>query len=127
MCCRPRFFLRARQMAGASGRMKNQRGPEVRPKKLLVPVILMALRQGNSYGYDLMEETATSFWKEGISSGTMYQRLRQMEKKGTVESTWDANATGPARRMYSITDAGEAHLGLWIESLKQYQSNVAAF
>jgi PadR family transcriptional regulator, regulatory protein PadR len=88
--------------------------------------MLMALRQCNSYGYELMEKT-TAFWKEAISPGTVYRTLRQMEKNGDVESAWHTNANGPARRMYSITDAGEAYLDLWIESLKQYQSTVEAF
>jgi PadR family transcriptional regulator, regulatory protein PadR len=88
--------------------------------------MLMALRQWNSYGYELMEKT-TAFWKEAISPGTVYRTLRQMEKNGDVESAWHTNANGEARRMYSITDAGEAYLDLWIESLKQYQSIVEAF
>ena len=92
----------------------------------MVPVMLMALRKWNSYGYELMEKT-TAFWQEAINPGTVYRTLRQMEKNGDVESVWYTNASGPARRMYSITDAGEAHLELWIESLKQYQSTVDAF
>ena len=88
--------------------------------------MLMALRQCNSYGYELMEKT-TAFWKEAINPGTVYRMLRQMEMNGDVVSTWETNANGPARRMYSITDAGEAYLDLWIESLKQYQSTVEAF
>jgi PadR family transcriptional regulator len=93
---------------------------------LLVPVMLMALRRSNSYGYKLMEET-TRFWKEAISPGTLYRTLRQMEKNGNLESAWDSKANGPARRMYSITDAGEAYLAIWIESLRQYQNTVDAF
>ena len=34
---------------------------------------------------------------------------------------------GPARRVYSITDAGETYLEFWAESLKQYQRNMDAF
>jgi PadR family transcriptional regulator, regulatory protein PadR len=113
-------------MAGSSVQVKYHRTTEVRPKNLLVPVMLMALRQCNSYGYELTEKT-TAFWKVAISPGTVYRTLRQMEKNGDVESAWHTNANGPARRMYSITDAGEANLDLWIESLKQYQSTVEAF
>ena len=97
--------------------VKNPPTTEVRPTNLLVPVMLMALRQWNSYGYELMEKT-TAFWQEAINPGTVYRTLRQMEKNGDVESVWYTNASGPARRMYSITDAGEAHLELWIESLR---------
>ena len=88
--------------------------------------MLMALRRSSSYGYKLMEETA-GFWKEAFSAGTMYRTLRQMEKNGNIQSAWDSKANGPARRMYSITDAGEAYLALWIESLQQYKSKVDAF
>ncbi len=105
---------------------KSQRTIEVRPKNLLVPVMLMALQRSNSYGYKLMEETA-AFWREAISPGTVYRSLRQMEKNGNIKSTWETNASGPARRMYYITDAGEAYLDLWIKALEQYQSNVQAF
>lgn len=106
--------------------MKNPRASEVRPKNWLVPVMLMSLRQWNSYGYELMEKTA-AFWGEVINPGTLYRTLRQMEKNGDIESTWETPKNGPARRMYSITDAGEAYLDLWITSLKQYQSNMDAF
>src|SRR5918998_3181769 len=125
MCCLSRFFLRTRRMAGGSSVLvKNQRTTEVRPKNLLVPVLLMALQRSNSYGYKLMEETA-AFWREAtISPGTVYRALRQMEKNGNIKSAWETNANGPARRMYYITDTGEAYLDLWITSLKQYQSNV---
>ena len=106
--------------------VKNPPTTEVRPTNLMVPVLLMALRDWNSYGYELMEKT-TVFWQEAINPGTVYRTLRQMEKNGDVKSAWETNTTGPARRMYSITDAGEASLDLWIESLKQYQSTVGAF
>lgn len=106
--------------------MKNSRTTEVRPKNWLMPVMLMSLRQWNSYGYELMEKTA-AFGGEAINPGTLYRTLRQMEKNGDIESTWETTKNGPARRMYCITDAGEACLELWIESLKHYQRNIDAF
>ena len=80
---------------------------EARPKNWLVPVILLTLRDLHSYGYKLMEQ-ATAFGFEAINPGTVYRTLRQMEKDGTVNSNWETSRGGPARRMYSITDAGEA-------------------
>src|SRR5215218_3854172 len=107
-------------------RVKKPRTTEVTPKNLLMVVMLMALQRSNSYGYKLMEETK-AFWREAINRGTVYRTLRQMEKNGIIKSSWDTNANGAARRLYSITDEGEAHLDLRMESLKQYQSNVEAF
>jgi PadR family transcriptional regulator len=102
------------------------RGVEARPRNWLVPVILLSLREWNSYGYELMERAA-AFGFEAMNPGTLYRTLRQMEKDGIVESTWETSSGGPARRMYSITDAGRAYLDFWAKSLEQYQHTMEAF
>jgi PadR family transcriptional regulator, regulatory protein PadR len=102
------------------------RGVEARPRNWLVPVILLSLREWNSYGYELMERAA-AFGFEAMNPGTLYRTLRQMEKDGIVESTWETSSGGPARRMYSITDAGRAYLDFWARSLEQYQHTMDAF
>jgi PadR family transcriptional regulator PadR len=99
---------------------------DVHPSNMLVPVMLMALRQWNSYGYELMAKTA-NFWAEAINPGTLYRTLRQMEKNGDIESTWETNTGGPARRIYSITEAGEATLALWMAAFEQSLRNTDAF
>ncbi len=99
----------------------------VRPKNWLVPVILLSLREWNSYGYKLLEHAA-AFGFEAMNPGTLYRTLRCMEKDGLCESRWDTpNGGGRARRMYSITDAGEAYLGFWAKSLEQYRRNMDTF
>ena len=105
---------------------ENKREVEVRPRNWLVPVILLTLREWNSYGYELMERTA-AFGFEAMNPGTLYRTLRQMEKNGVVESKWETSKGGPARRMYSITEAGEAYLDFWAEALEQYRRNMEAF
>ena len=104
----------------------KKREVEVRPRNWLVPVILLTLREWNSYGYELMERTA-AFGFEAMNPGTLYRTLRQMEKEGVVESKWETSKGGPARRMYTITDAGEAYLDFWAEALEQYRRNMDAF
>lgn len=91
-----------------------------------VPVILSMLRQWNSYGYELMEKMS-AFGLSTMNPGTFYRTLRQMEKDGVVSSSWDTSEDGPARRVYSITAAGEAYLKLWTESLDQYQKMMNTF
>jgi len=105
---------------------EKKREVEVRPRNWLVPVILLTLREWNSYGYELMERTA-AFGFEAMNPGTLYRTLRQMEKEGVVESEWDTSKGGPARRMYTITDAGEAYLDFWAQALEQYQRNMYSF
>ncbi len=105
---------------------EKKREVEVRPRNWLVPVILLSLREWNSYGYELMERTA-AFGFEAMNPGTLYRTLRQMEKDGVVESEWETSRGGPARRVYSITDAGEAYLDFWAEALEQYRTNMDSF
>jgi PadR family transcriptional regulator, regulatory protein PadR len=104
----------------------HQRTPQVRPTNLLMPLILVSLQQWNSYGYELMHKTS-AFWQEAVNPGTLYRTLSRMEENGDIESTWDTNKTGPARKMYSITDVGEAYLELWMAALQQSRRNTDAF
>jgi PadR family transcriptional regulator PadR len=112
--------------AGVMSEEEKKRGVEVRPRNWLVPVILLALREWNSYGYELMERAA-QFGFDAMNPGTLYRTLRQMEKNGMVESTWETSKGGPARRMYCLTDIGEAYLDFWAEALEQYRRNMDAF
>ena len=95
-------------------------------KNWIVPVLLLMLREWSSYGYELMERMAT-FGLHAMNPGTFYRTLRQMEKEGMVNSCWDTSEGGPARRMYSITEAGEAYLKYWADSLDQYQKMMDSF
>jgi len=95
-------------------------------KNWLVPILLLMLRQWSSYGYELMEKMS-AFGLAAMNPGTFYRTLRQMEKDGMVSSNWDTSEGGPARRVYSITDAGEAYLNYWAQSLDQYQRMMDTF
>jgi PadR family transcriptional regulator PadR len=95
-------------------------------KNWLVPILLLMLREWSSYGYELMEKMAT-FGLATMNPGTVYRTLRQMEKDGIIRSSWDTSTAGPARRVYSITDAGETYLNYWANSLNQYQKMMDTF
>jgi PadR family transcriptional regulator len=100
---------------------------EGRPRNWLVPVTLLTLRDCTTYGYKLMEQTA-KFGFEATNPGTYYRTLRCMEKDGLCKSEWDTSSgVGPARRVYSITEAGEAYLGFWVDALEQYRRNMDFF
>ncbi len=101
---------------------------QARPKNWLLPFTLVLLKEEDSYGYELMEQIEEQFGFEEINAGSVYRTLRQMENEGLCQSSWDTtNGRGPARRVYSITDAGEAYLDFWARSLEQYQRNVDTF
>jgi len=104
----------------------NHIGTDAWAKNWYVPVILLMLRQWNSYGYELLEKLS-AFGLRAMNPGTFYRTLRQMERDGIVHSNWDTSETGPARRIYSVTEAGEAYLKGWAESLDQYQKMMNTF
>jgi PadR family transcriptional regulator, regulatory protein PadR len=108
-------------------RSAGNRAIDVRPKNWLTPVVLVTLREKGSHGYELMERIAR-FGFEAINPGTLYRALRQMENEGLCESEWQTSKEcGPACRVYSLTDAGEAYLGLWAEACERYQRILDSF
>jgi PadR family transcriptional regulator, regulatory protein PadR len=107
-------------------RLAAQQQIEARPRNWLTPVALVLLRQESSYGYELMERLE-QFGFEQISAGSLYRTLRHMEQQGLCKSEWERSEGGPARRMYSITESGEAYLAAWAEACKQYQNVMDCF
>ncbi|MDP8950710.1 MAG: helix-turn-helix transcriptional regulator [Actinomycetota bacterium] len=99
---------------------------DARPKNWLVPMTLVTLGEGSSYGYELMDRLAALGFGE-TNPGTFYRTLRRMEGEGLCESEWDTSASGPARRVYSVTGAGEAYLDSWAEGCERYQRVVDHF
>jgi len=87
---------------------------------LLSSSLLAYLRRWNAYGYQLVQELGKS-GLPSFDSTTVYRTLRQLEKAGLVSSFWDTSESGPARRMYSLTQAGETFLDLWLDLFGRYQ------
>jgi poly-beta-hydroxybutyrate-responsive repressor len=98
----------------------------VRPRNWLTPVALAMLREESSHGYELMERLA-EFGLETINPGTLYRTLRKMENEGLCQTTWQTFNSGPACRVYSVTDEGEEYLASWAEGCKAYQKVVDSF
>ena len=99
---------------------------EARPRNWLTPVALVLLREESSYGYEIMERLA-QFDFEQIRAGTLYRTLRRTEKEGLCKSKWKTSEGGPARRVYSITEAGEEYLAAWAQACEQYQNVMDSF
>lgn len=96
------------------------------PKNFLIPIMLLHLRDWNSHGYELMQKL-TQFGFETVDQGNLYRILRQLEKDAMVTSVWDTTSGGPAKRIYSITAAGEQYLEVWASSLGHYQKMLDQF
>lgn len=66
--------------------------------------VLIAIRAGHSYGFDLMDVT-------GLPDGTVYPILRRLEDKGVLTAEWESAAKAsadrrPPRRYYRLTPEG---------------------
>lgn len=87
--------------------------------RFVEPVLLFLLkRKGRSYGYELANDLrAYALTDAEIEVAALYRTLRQLEVNGCVTSEWDVEGSGPARRVYVLTDRGEEHLQEWVTVL----------
>jgi len=83
---------------------------DVRSRSLLRPAILLLLREQESHGYELMSRLAELGVEVPPTTGGLYRSLRTMAEEGLVTSYWSTPERGPARRVYAISQSGEAHL-----------------
>jgi DNA-binding PadR family transcriptional regulator len=57
----------------------------------------------------------------------IYRHLRELEADGLVQSEWQTEGTGPARRIYRLTSDGEEVLALWIDYMESQATNLVNF
>jgi PadR family transcriptional regulator, regulatory protein PadR len=96
------------------------------PKNFLVPFLLLSLKQWNMHGYKLMQ-VLFDLGFTTIDSSNVYRILRQLEKESYISSNWEHGNDGPAKRIYSITEAGEEYLKTCHSSFTQYQQMLQTF
>ena len=86
--------------------------------RLVEPALLAFLKQENLHGYGLLEKLEP-LGLGSINPSVIYRILRDYEEIGLVHSDWDHESTqGPPRRVYALTEAGEAALERAVISLK---------
>lgn len=71
---------------------------------------LLLIRRRESYGYELVERLTAL----GIDAGTglVYPLLNRLERDGLVTTTSRPSPTGPPRKYFSLTAAGDAALAV---------------
>jgi PadR family transcriptional regulator len=87
------------------------------PKTFLHPCLLLLLKEEPGYGYDLV----TRLRELGLDddSAAVYRALRSLEERGEVSSYWNTSSTGPARRMYRLTPAGDEALSVSVQAVAE--------
>lgn len=96
------------------------------PRDILSPFVLLAVSLQRAHGY-VIEDYLRALGLFGITMSTLYRTLRQMEKDGFLESTWEPGPTGPARRVYTITDSGHVWLDSSATTLNAYRETIDRF
>ncbi|MEA2717182.1 MAG: PadR family transcriptional regulator, regulatory protein PadR [Actinomycetota bacterium] len=77
------------------------------PTHDLRSLLLELLAEQDGHGYELADRLSRLGVETGLTS--LYRTLRLMDRAGEVRSAW-AVSSGPARRVYTATDAGLARL-----------------
>ncbi|QWV94237.1 helix-turn-helix transcriptional regulator [Geomonas oryzisoli] len=80
--------------------------------------ILLALAQEPSHGGAVMNLLSQRMPLFRPDSAAVYRTLQQLEEEGQVASSWDTSGSGPARRVYRITEAGWHKLDGWREDIE---------
>lgn len=87
----------------------NRRAP-----RFVVPSLLLLLKGKPGYGYELMQRLGELGLFDGPADpAAVYRTLRKLESNKLVQSAWDTQNAGPARRCYRITAAGQKSLKTW--------------
>ena len=92
--------------------------PEVPLKGILSIVIIHFIQAKPMHGGEIYQKIKDTY-EITPPRGIMYAILRRMESDGLILSTWDIQVSGPARRIYQITDEGIEYIKVAIERVKK--------
>lgn len=72
--------------------------------------ILSLVNATPTYGYDLRATLPALGFPYYVHSAPVYDALKRLEQDGLVTRRWEIQEAGPARVIYTITEAGIAYL-----------------
>jgi PadR family transcriptional regulator, regulatory protein PadR len=97
-----------------------------RTPNFMQPRLLLQLAKQPTHGYDLMGILGADA-DFSPDPGNLYRVLRSIEEEGLVQSNWDTEGVGPARRVYEITDLGLEYLHAWAIIIRKTQKQLEYF
>lgn len=74
--------------------------------------LLALLAREPAHGYELVRRVEAAGF-DGVGYGTVYPLLTRMRRLGLVADELQASPSGPARKVYALTDAGRSRLHAW--------------
>jgi PadR family transcriptional regulator PadR len=108
---------------------KKRSDPRIgKQERYIQPSILLGLRIKPSYGYELIQTIQQFGFVEGQAPpGMIYRHLRQMEEDGLVSSEWRTEGSGPAKRVYALTEEGREMLAIWVDYMRNQAESLESF
>ena len=88
------------------------------PRNLLVPYVLLFLKNWSAHGYQILQ-TLAMLGFAAVDPASVYRALRHMEREGLVLSNWQTGVSGPARRTYQLMPDGIDWLHAWAGALRE--------
>ena len=95
-------------------------------KKGSTPILILAVLSGRPlHGYAIAREIERrSRDALSVGEGALYPALRALEREELVQSEWQTQPSGPARRVYTLTDAGQAKLSSQVRAWSRFSKAV---
>jgi PadR family transcriptional regulator PadR len=112
---------------GSRGAAEGCRCQGGRMRGFVQPRLLLQLIKKPAHGYELMEALSAEADDGAPDPGTLYRTLRSLEEDGLVRSAWETGESGPARRVYELTDQGIEYLHAWAVSLRGTRAQLDRF
>ena len=94
-------------------------------KGVLRLLLLKVIADGDDYGYALVGRLRDSGFAD-LAEGTVYPALIRLEATGLVTSYLKPSTSGPARKYYTLSEAGRDELSRGHESWAQFRTAVEA-
>lgn len=89
--------------------------------------ILLFLAREELYGSALLKGMEKEMPCYHTDSAIIYRSLRELEKEGAVESYWETDTQGPARKWYKITAKGLEKLAEFKNDIEMRKANFDYF
>ncbi|GGG48664.1 PadR family transcriptional regulator [Hymenobacter glacieicola] len=77
-------------------------------KGILEFCILEIIARGEVYASDMLEELTSA--RMIVVEGTLYPLLTRLKNAGLLDYTWKESTSGPPRKYYTLTQAGQEFL-----------------
>ncbi len=87
--------------------MNNDSSKSELRKGFLILAVLQALAHKRLYTAEILKSLNATEFK--TQEGTLYPLLSKLKRDGLIEHEWVESRSGPPRKYYRLTDAGEQY------------------